>query len=189
MATRARLPALLRPSRGKQQTLVLFDEWLPSAKRLLREAALAELARRYFTGHGPATLADFAWWSGLRVADARLAVDLAGNRIEETTIDGQSLWFNRSTPSSPTSRARAYILPAFDEFLVAYTERTAAIESSRMVRVNAGGGIINPTIVVDGRIVGTRKRRVERREVVLALAPFEPLNKSSTEAVTLALER
>jgi hypothetical protein len=77
------------PREGKQQTFVLLEEWLPGARRLDREEALGELARRYFTGHGPATIADFAWWSGLTRSDASRAVLLAGKAIEDETIDGQ----------------------------------------------------------------------------------------------------
>ncbi len=110
------------PREGKQHTFVLFDEWLPEAKRLPREEALAELAARYFTGHGPATLSDFAWWSGLRLKDARLAIALAGKRLEEQTVGGKHAWVARSTPSQLPSRSSAYLLPAFDEFLVGYAD-------------------------------------------------------------------
>jgi hypothetical protein len=78
------------PREGKQQTFVLFDEWLPRAKRLPREEALAELAWRYFTGHGPATVTDFAWWSGLKLSDARLGVHLAAPRLAEETFGGRT---------------------------------------------------------------------------------------------------
>jgi hypothetical protein len=177
------------PREGKQQTFVLFDEWLPHARRLPREEALAELAHRYFSGHGPATLSDFAWWSGLKLADARAAVLLAGDRLDEEITSGQRFWLARSAAPSPRPRARAHILPAFDEFLVGYADRTAAIDPSHMLQVNAGGGILNPVIVVDGRVVGTWKRRIERRELVFAPAPFAELSESQTLAVELALRR
>lgn len=177
------------PREGKQQTFVLFDEWLPRAKRLRREEALAELACRYFTGHGPATVADFAWWSGLNLSDARHAVHLAKPRLDEETINGQSHWFARPATPSPSPRSRAYLLPAFDEFVVAYADRSAAVERAHMIRVNAGGGILNPTIVVDGRIVGTWKRRLTRGEVVFSPAPFTALSKPKTQAVARALRR
>jgi hypothetical protein len=177
------------PREGKQHTFVLFDEWIVRTERLPREEALAELAQRYFSGHGPATIRDFAWWAGLTLADARLAVSVAGQGLEEATLDGQPLWSGRSQPPSPASGARAYILPAFDEFLVGYADRGAAIESSHKLHVNAGGGILNPTVVFDGRVIGTWKRRLERREVVLTLAPFGAMNRTKREAVSLALQR
>jgi hypothetical protein len=184
------------PREGKQHTFVLFDEWLPGSKRLPREEALAELSARYFAGHGPATLADFAWWSGLKLADARLGVHLAAQRLREETIDGHAHWVARSAAFSSPSRYRlpaapshAHLLPAFDEFLVGYTDRSAVVEPARMIHVNAGGGILNPTIVVDGRVVGTWKRRLARRKVVFLPALFGGLTEAKAQAVTAALRR
>jgi hypothetical protein len=176
------------PREGKQQTFVLFEEWLPEAKRLPREEALAALAHRYFTGHGPATLSDFAWWSGLKLADARLATALAGKRIEAESIDGQRYWFASSAAASPASRAGAYVLPAFDELLVGYTDRSAALDASQATAVTAGG-IFNPIVVVDGGVIGTWKRRIGRREVVCSIAPFARLRPSKARTVADALGR
>jgi hypothetical protein len=189
------------PREGKQQTLVLFDEWLPRAKPLPRDEALAGLAVRYFTGHGPATLADFAWWSGLRIADARAAVHLAGKRLVEESVDGTAHWFaaiaapfRAGSPPSPRParglrRPHAHLLPAFDEFLVGYADRSAVLEPTRKLRVNDGGGILKPTIVVDGRVVGTWKRSLARGRVLFSPAPFAPLGKPEAQAVASALGR
>jgi hypothetical protein len=178
------------PREGKKQTFVLLDEWLPKTRRLPREDALAELAHRYFTGHGPATATDFAWWSGLKLSDARHAAHLAEPRLEAETVGGQRYWFGRQAGSTPAAtRSRAHLLPAFDEFLVAYVDRSAAVERAHRVRVNAGGGILKPTIVVDGRVVGTWKRRLALREVVFSPELFTALSKAKKAAVTRALRR
>ena len=63
------------------------------ARSLARDEALAELARRYFTSHGPATWRDFAWWSGLRAGDAREAIQLARTHLTREGLDGQELWY------------------------------------------------------------------------------------------------
>src|SRR5262249_38046765 len=80
------------PRAGKQPTFVLFDEWLPDARRRSRDGSLLELALRYFTGHGPATLTDFVWWSRLRISDARTAIQLAGDRVVAESRDGVEYW-------------------------------------------------------------------------------------------------
>jgi hypothetical protein len=178
------------PREDKQQTFVLFDEWLPRAPRLPRDEALAELACRYFTSHGPATLADFAWWSGLNVSDARSAVELARERLDATNIAGDTHWLAPLEEPPRSARAhRAHLLPAFDEFLVGYTDRSAALAAVHTTRVNAGGGILNPTIVVDRRIVGTWKRRLGRGEVVFSPTLFVPLAPAKARAVAIALRR
>jgi hypothetical protein len=177
------------PREGKQQTFVLFEEWLPKAKRKSRDEALGELAHRYFAGHGPATLADFAWWSGLKVADAQRGVELAGKLVTQETIAGQAFWLaSRSTAARP-HRAPAYVLPAFDELLVGYTDRRAFLEARHARFVNNGGGILNPTIVVNDRVVGTWQRRISPRGVRFELAPFARPSKPDREAVDLALDR
>ncbi len=177
------------PREGKQQTFVLFDEWLPGARRLPREEALAELAHRYFAGHGPATLADLAWWSGLKVADARLAIALAGRRIEERRVGGESMWLSRSSQAAPATPAGAYILPAFDELLVGYADRSAAVDPADAHAWSDGGRLLRPTVVVRGRVVGTWKRRIERRELVFSPALLAPLRPSDAGAVERAVGR
>ena len=178
------------PREGKQQTFVLFDEWLPHAKRLPREEALATLAHRYFSGHGPATDADLAWWSGLTLADVRLAIHLAGQRVEEESVDGRSYW-SAPPPSVASPSAlpgAAHVLPAFDELLVGYTDRTAAVDP-RHADLLTAGGIFNPIVVVGGRVIGTWKRRIERRAVVCSVAPFASRRTAGGRAVTDALRR
>ena len=107
------------PRRGKQFTYGLLAERAPRARTLDRDAALAELARRYFASHGPATLRDFVWWSGLRVKDADAAASLAGANV---------------MPSGP-GRGRApgadFLLPNYDEYLIAYKDRGAVLDAER----------------------------------------------------------
>ncbi len=176
------------PREGKQQTFVLFEEWLPGARSRPRDEAFAELAARYFAGHGPATLADFAWWSGLGRGEAERAIAGAGGRLEAATYDGRAHWFvPPPVPARP--RARGYLLPAFDEFVVAYADRTAVLAPEFATRLNGGGGLLNPIAVVDGRVVATWKRTLARRAVTLRPAPFAPLSPAAARAVSGAFTR
>jgi hypothetical protein len=167
------------PRAGKQQTFVLLDEWVPATPALDRDAALGELARRYFRGHGPATLSDFCWWSSLKQSDARRAIELAGTELDAETIDGERYW---SVPVATARTTPALVLPAFDELLVGYTDRSALLAPAQTKRVNAGGGILKPTIVIDGRVVGTWQRRFERGGVRFERAPFGKLDRTKLAA-------
>jgi hypothetical protein len=180
------------PRAGKQQTFVLFDDWIPSFPRRTREEARAELARRYFRGHGPATIADFAWWSGLAKTEARMAVRDAGRDIVEERIGEETYW--RSPGSGTTrpspSRARAFLLPAFDELLVGYADRSAMLlDRAHAARVDDSGGILSPTIVLDARVVGTWKRVLTGKRFTFAPAPFAALGRSGERALNDALAR
>lgn len=175
------------PRHGKQHTFVLLEAWAPPGPRLAREAALAELARRYFTGHGPATLADFVWWSGLPVAEARTAIDLARPQLAQDVIAGQTYW-------GPPSRRRAQpvaaaLLPAFDEYLVGYQGRDAVLDPQHVKRINAGGGLLAPAIMLEGRIFGTWKRVLKGKAMVVTPAWFTPPGAAQTQAFNAAAER
>ena len=154
------------PREGKQHTFVLFDEWLPKARPKPRDEALAELARRYFESHGPATVADFAWWSGLTLSAAREAVDSV--RLSKVELEAGTMYF----AAEQTFDEDTFALPAFDELLVAYTDRSAALDVAHKLKVNDGGGILKPTVVFDARVVATWKRTLTRKEVKVKVKPF-----------------
>ncbi|HEX4622788.1 MAG TPA: winged helix DNA-binding domain-containing protein, partial [Myxococcaceae bacterium] len=80
------------PLRGKQRTYALLDERAPHRRRLGRDEALAELALRYFTGHGPAQLEDFSWWSGLSPADARRGLESVRSELASAELEGRTYW-------------------------------------------------------------------------------------------------
>ena len=177
------------PREGKQHTFVLADEWLPPTRRVARDEALSRLACRYFQGHGPATVQDFAWWSGLAIAEARNAVHLAGGRLDEESIGGKRYWLVGAAALSAASRPRAHLLPAFDEFLVGFADRSAVLGGHHATRVNAGGGILNPTIVVDGQIVGTWKRRFVRGEVIFSPTLLDASDGTDVKSIAIAFRR
>lgn len=93
------------PLRGKQHTYALLEERVPRAASLERDAALAELVRRFFTSHGPATTKDLAWWSSLTRADIATGLSLAGDALESTDVDGSTFW---SAPETPARRPRPH---------------------------------------------------------------------------------
>ncbi|HEY8090670.1 MAG TPA: winged helix DNA-binding domain-containing protein [Polyangiaceae bacterium] len=177
------------PREGKQPTFVLFDAWLPGAKGLPRDEALATLAVRYFRGHGPATEADFAWWSGLPRKDVRSAIAAAGRSLRKETMRGKELWLDARVTAPRSADEPAVLLPAFDELLVAFADRSAMIDPKRYRSVNAGGGILKPVMVVGHRVVGTWQRRLARGRVRFAPSPFGPLDKPTRAAVTAAFAR
>jgi hypothetical protein len=175
------------PREGRQQTFVLLDEWVPSARRLARDEALAELARRYFTSHGPAMVHDFAWWSGLPLSDAADGLKLAGGALTSVRSADREYWLSASTPASGSS-PRAFLLPAFDEYTVAYRDRGAVVGAAHARRVE-GVGLLRPVIVVNGRVAGTWARRLGKGSVELDLRPFTRPGPTARRAVTAAARR
>ena len=176
------------PRAGKQPTFVLLDEWLPPAPRRTREDALAELARRYFTSRGPATAQDFAWWSSLTVKDAQAGIALAQAQLAREVIDGTTYWLSPSATALRGTNA-IYLLPPFDEYLVAYKDRSALYGSDVSRQVIGINGLVNASIVSKGRVVGLWKRRLQAAAVAIATQPFAALNRTESAAVATATRR
>ena len=144
--------------RGKQFTYALFDRRVPAAPPRDRDEALHELARRYFATRGPATAQDFAWWSGLTVADATRAVAAAGKALERFTAEGRTYWHARGREARRAAPV-AHLLPNYDEYVVGFRDRSAVAE--RLLAARPGhrvDGLIGHVVVVDGQIVGGWRR-------------------------------
>lgn len=178
----------LGPVEGAQQTFVLLEEWVPGARALPREDALAELARRYFHGHGPATVHDFAWWAGLTLAEARAGLAAAQSHLQEARVGGTDYWLSADGGEAPDDPA-LYLLPGFDEYILGYKERRDVLAPEHAPFIVPGNnGVFQPAIVAGGRVVGTWAARRTRAGLGLTLRPFVPLL-AGQEAILAAADR
>lgn len=178
------------PRQGRQQTFVLVDEWLPPAKELSRDEALAQLARRYFTSHGPATLADFTWWSGLTTSKARSGLAIVDKELAREEIEGQTYWFApRETDTADVASPAAHLLPVYDEYMVAYRDRRAVLPVEIAARPDAGNGIFRAPILLDGRMAGTWTRKLKKGRVIVSANLFRPLAADERDALGTAADR
>jgi len=175
---------------GKQQTFALLDEWAPNGGKLGRAAALAELARRYFTSHGPASFRDFTGWSGLKISDARTGLECVASELACERIDGVDYWMPQPAHDRTKLARAAYLLPGFDEYLIGYKDRSAMVESRHAGKIYPGSnGIFLPTIVIDGRIVGTWKRTLEKKQAIVTMSPFGRFKKAEKDACVATAQR
>jgi hypothetical protein len=177
------------PRQGKQQTFVLLEEWIPRGNSKTREEGLAELARRYFTSHGPATLEDFSWWSGLTKNKAKLALELNGRRLATETWGGFKRWYFESSGRLTSNGRSVQLLPAFDEYLVGYQNRDDVLDPSWVKQINAGGGMLSPVIVMDGQVCGTWKRILKKDRVNVQPNWINPAKASDLDAFERAVWR
>jgi hypothetical protein len=172
------------PRRGKEFTYALLDERAPPARALDRDAALAELALRYFTSHGPATVHDFVWWSGLTVADARAGIRMADPPLASEVVDGKTYWQAGLARPASATRPTAYLLPSFDEYVVGYRDRSAAFDGAHASRLDSRANVLfNHAIVVDAQIVGTWKRTTRKATVEVAVRAFTPLDAAAKQVI------
>ena len=161
-----------------ESTYVLLDDWVPRVRTPSREQGLGELARRYFTAFGPATVADLSAWSGITMAEARSAVLGARAGLAEVTIHGEAGLVPedrlKREASSPTHEVR--LLPAFDTYLLGYRRRDLAVPPVLQRRLQRGGGWLHPAVIVDGRAVAAWSLRKYGRRGQVRLELFSRLN-------------
>ncbi len=172
------------PRRGKQHSYVLVDDRVPAAPRLEPDQALAELTRRYFTSHGPATVNDFSWWSGLTVAQARRGLELVGDELEAAEDRDGKTWY---APPEPAGRARvdgALLVPMYDESTIAYKDLRVVFATAP-----PRTGLLERPIVIGGRTVGSWKRTLTKSGVTVEATQFEPLDGAGRERLEAAAAR
>src|SRR3954453_5119411 len=167
----------LGPTAGGAQLVVLADEWIPKPRRLGADEAPAELALRFFRSHGPATVADLTRWSGLTRTTVRAGLALARPQLDTLEVDGVDYLLDPATPDLLADARReargGFLLPGFDEFVLGYGHRSAILDAEFAERIVPGGnGMFRPTVVSDGRIVGTWRRSGKGARRALVAEPF-----------------
>jgi hypothetical protein len=190
--TRAELDALICSGalRGKQHTYALLDERAPEAKRLKRDEALAELTRRYFASHGPALAKDFAWWSGLTMADARAGIEMTKAHLLHELISDRTYWFAPPTATATVKDPTIHLLPNYDEYLIAYRDHSPSLGASLPPGSAALYDMLaRHIIVLNGRVIGGWRSTTKRNEVSIETNLPVPLNGVRKAALRLAAER
>jgi hypothetical protein len=175
------------PQKNGSQCFVLARDWLGKPATLARGAALVELAVRFLAAHGPAAPEDLAFWSGLRLADARAAWSSIRDRLAEVATTLGPLWTVRPR-ARPAAPGLVRLLPAFDEYLMGWKDRRLIASLDHWKEVNRGGGWVYPTIVSDGRLVGTWRTERKPNRVTVELRPFAPLAAAARYGVEIEAE-
>ena len=160
------------PRRGKQFTYALLEERVAPAPARTRDEALAELTTRYAASHGPATLHDLAWWSGLPLRDVKAGVALAGPALAQATVNGLTYWFAAGQAPGPARASGTWLLPNYDEALIAYKDRGLSVVPSPGT-AGRGNPIFAHQVVLDGRVVGSWSRTVSTTRVVVDVAMYD----------------
>ncbi len=180
------------PNIGTEQAFMLLDECVPDPHRPDPDEALATIALRYFRSHGPTTAADFAGWTGLPAVPCRRGIAAAGDTLAEVTVDGVTMVADRAllescpAPSKRSAKA-ARVLPGFDEYMLGYKDRTLMLaDEHKQAIIPGGNGVFQPTVVLDGRVVGTWRRVAKRTKVDVTVRELVALTKKDRTLVEAA---
>jgi Winged helix DNA-binding domain len=172
---------------GTQHSFALLSEWVSNPRLLAGDEALAELARRYFVSHGPATVRDFAWWASLTLTAARRGLELSRPDLDELVVDEIHYFLPKD---ARPARPGVFLLPGFDEFLLGYQDRGAPLSSELSNAIVPGNnGIFQPTIVVDGEIVGTWRLTKSAKQKVVEPFVHLPLSATARRGLKDAAEK
>ncbi|HET9905189.1 MAG TPA: winged helix DNA-binding domain-containing protein [Anaerolineales bacterium] len=175
--------------RGKQFTYALLEERAPHVKSLDRDEALVELVRRYFTSRGPATMKDFVVWSGLTMADVKKGIELLRPKLESAIVEDQTYWFAEvpSLPKKPSGTA--HLLPIYDEYVMGYKDRSALLGLLEKENLVGSSIAFDNIIVIDSMLVGSWKRTLSKKEVLVEINFNVPLTKAQKQAVNTDVAR
>lgn len=177
------------PMAAKQQTISLLDIVAPLQKELTRRESIVELSKRYFTSHGPATVQDFMWWSGLTAADVKTGLEVNQALLISEKVDGREYWLRKDLPELTETTNCSFLLSGFDEYLLGYKDRSAALATEHAQKVVPGSnGMFLSTIVIDGHVAGTWKRTIKKDHVLITLSPFKLLTKAAKNSLQEPLE-
>jgi hypothetical protein len=175
--------------RGKQFTYALLPERAPQARRLDRAEALAELAGRYFLSRGPATVQDFAKWSGMTTADARNGLEAVKSQLNREVVEGQEYWFPPEAPAGSERSPAVYFLSIYDEYISGYKDRSAIVDEEIGSRLIALGNDLTYIIILDGQIAGTWKRTLRKEAVAIGTQMYTALAEAEKGALAVAAQR
>jgi hypothetical protein len=175
------------PSEGKQPTFALLEERITQSRQLDGDEALGEFAARYFRSHGPATVQDFAWWANITLSDARKALAIAADGLDERQFGGMPHYL---APGLEPAASAVHALPGFDEYMLGYRDRSPALATEFSDRIVPGNnGMFLATIVVDGEIVGTWRRTESAKLLRIETVGFRPLTKKALSGFDRAMAR
>jgi hypothetical protein len=175
--------------KNKKQTYALLSERVSNRKQYSKDEALAALALRYFTSHGPACLKDFVWWSGLSVGNARKGLETVKSNFQSVNVEGETYWFKEISDKKQSNTPSIHFTPAFDEIVISYRNRKAVLLQEHQSKAFSSNGIFRPVIVINGHGQGIWKRTIKKDSVVIEPQFFTSLDKSMESLFNIATEK
>jgi hypothetical protein len=176
------------PRRGKKFTYGNLAERAPEAGHLDRDEGLGELCTRYLQSHGPATVRDFSWWSGLTIADGKRAMGIV--RARRRDEGGLEYWSLPDRPSGSVRASVALLLPIYDEYLVAYRDRAVVPHLQAQITKIPGWNVtFQHAVVINGQVAGTWRTPRLADSLAIEATLVQGLSARARQAVNEAAKR
>jgi len=168
-----------------------FSKALKLKEQLKGEPAAAELAKRYFSTRGPATVQDFAWWSGLGMTAIKRAIGALGKSLEVLPREGVA-YYQILGPDTAAAKKdtenQLQLLAAFDEYLISYKDRNIMLDKKHSAQIITSNGLFRPAMVENGKVIGGWQIENGKKGCKVKLMPFESLNIKEKRRLQIAAE-
>ena len=168
---------------NNKSTFALLSERVPQVIRFSREESASKLALSYFLSHGPATLQDFIWWSGLPISLSRQALESIKSKLVSEKIENQTFWFPDSLSIPAPDKNTVFLLPAYDEFTISYRDRTASLALDMHRKAISSNGIFRPIVVINGEVGGLWRKSTQKDKIRVEVNLFQPVSNSIKEQI------
>ncbi|NDV69790.1 winged helix DNA-binding domain-containing protein [Dysgonomonas sp. 25] len=175
--------------KNKKHTYALLEERVPPTPQITKEEALAKLATKYFQSHSPATITDFIWWSGLSITEAKLATKLMEDKLITEKYNNQEYYIHESCARELSRDGSLHLLPSYDEYLISYKDRTAALKLEHHPKAFTNFGIFYPVIMHNGKIVGNWKKVKAKGKTAIETSFFDSQAKVNQKLIDKAKEQ
>jgi len=175
--------------KGKQQTYALLSEISPKRIELKREEAIGKLIKLYFTTRGPATIQDFCWWSGLSITESKSALEHFKSQL--FSFNQKSIIYWMGSPSNSILKAANSVLflPAFDEFIISYKDRSASLPEDKVKHAISSNGLFRPMLVSEGQVIGIWKKSTLKDKTIIEIDLFNSNFKKVIKDHNFGLEK
>jgi len=178
------------PRQGKQFTYALIDERVPPTPTLTQEEALSQLALRYFTSRGPATVQDFVWWSGLTMKEARIGIANLPPYFIHQKIEGHEYIYAPGNPKEIEHPKHSFLMPDYDEYGIAYKNRDAILLPKHLTATGEKPVFpFNRMVIINGTIVGAWQRTIKNKEINVEIAPLYRFNEEEHNSMQRSINR
>jgi hypothetical protein len=175
------------PLKENDPTYALISDWVKVRPTPNEEFNLVSLAERYFASHGPAARRDFAWWAGQTLTRSRAIID--SSSALKPLEGGEGDYWTTGDPPANSGEKTAHLLPPFDEYILGYKERSLALDPAFAKRVNPGGGMLKPTVLVNGEVIGLWGYKVNKGQMSVSIDPFRDLEEDEKDHIESAASR
>jgi hypothetical protein len=175
--------------KGKNQTYALLSEVVPKPIKLTREEAIDQLINIYFTTRGPASVSDFCWWSGLSITETKKALEQCKSKLFSFNQNSITYWTGKNFNSHQKIKDTILFLPAFDEFIICYKDRSAILPEDKVKHAISSNGLFRPVVVQEGQVIGIWKMLTSKNKNVIEIDLFNAKFKKAIKELDLKIDK